>query len=237
MEANYFIYKICTKLFLFLLIVNLIIKKDNFQKDVKDIEYYFSQSLCQLLIFSINYKCSKNFFENDNLYLDIFEINSNVNLLINFKKSKLENILLLLSIIPFLKNNSTLSYKINDKDIYKFLKKILKNKIKYKIIKLDYNDLYLFNITMKELLYYEWELIPKQIIMNHFRYIINNYYNEINLDSFQNILNINYKAYINNKINEMTYKEINNLLSKIIILNIYIYKKKKILEYIKMLNA
>ena len=28
MEANYFIYKICTKLFLFLLIVNLIIKKD-----------------------------------------------------------------------------------------------------------------------------------------------------------------------------------------------------------------
>ncbi len=237
MEANYFIYKICTKLFLFLLIVNLIIKKDNFQKDVKDIEYYFSQSLCQLLIFSINYKCSKNFFENDNLYLDIFEINSNVNLLINFKKSKLENILLLLSIIPFLKNNSTLSYKINDKDIYKFLKKILKNKIKYKIIKLDYNDLYLFNITMKELLYYEWEYIPKQIIMNHFRYIINNYYNEINLDSFQNILNINYKAYINNKINEMTYKEINNLLSKIIILNIYIYKKKKILEYIKMLNA
>jgi len=237
MEANYFIYKICTKLFLFLLIVNLIIKKDNFQKDVKDIEYYFSQSLCQLLIFSINYKCSKNFFENDNLYLDIFEINSNVNLLINFKKSKLENILLLLSIIPFLKNNSTLSYKINDKDIYKFLKKILKKKIKYKIIKLDYNDLYLFNITMKELLYYEWEYIPKQIIMNHFRYIINNYYNEINLDSFQNILNINYKAYINNKINEMTYKEINNLLSKIIILNIYIYKKKKILEYIKMLNA
>ena len=237
MEANYFIYKICTKLFLFLLIVNLIIKKDNFQKDVKDIEYYFSQSLCQLLIFSINYKCSKNFFENDNLYLDIFEINSNVNLLINFKKSKLENILLLLSIIPFLKNNSTLSYKINDKDIYKFLKKILKKKIKYKIIKLDYNDLYLFNITMKELLYYEWEYIPKQIIMNHFRYIINNYYNEINLDSFQNILNINYKAYINNKINEMTYKEINNLLSKIIILNIYIYKKKKIFEYIKMLNA
>ena len=237
MEANYFIYKICTKLFLFLLIVNLIIKKDNFQKDVKDIEYYFSQSLCQLLIFSINYKCSKNFFENDNLYHDIFEINSNVNLLINFKKSKLENILLLLSIIPFLKNNSTLSYKINDKDIYKFLKKILKKKIKYKIIKLDYNDLYLFNITMKELLYYEWEYIPKQIIMNHFRYIINNYYNEINLDSFQNILNINYKAYINNKINEMTYKEINNLLSKIIILNIYIYKKKKILEYIKMLNA
>ena len=45
---------------------------------------------------------------------------------------------------------------------------------------------------MKELLYYEWEYIPKQIIMNHFRYII---------------------------------------------IIIYIYKKKKILEYIKMLNA
>jgi len=80
---------------------------------------------------------------------------------------------------------------------------------------------------MKELLYYKWEYIPKQIIMNNFRYIINNYYNETNLDLFQDTLNINYKAYINNKINDMTYKEINNLLSKIIILINFIYKKRK----------
>ena len=151
MEANNFIYIVCPKLFLLFLITNLIHIKEYFQKDVKDIEYYFSQSLCQLLSFSINYKCSDNFFKNDNLYHDIFEINSNINLLMNFRKSKLENILLLLSIIPFLKNNSTLSYKINDKEIFKIFKKILKKRIKYKIIKLGYSDLFLFNIRMKEL--------------------------------------------------------------------------------------
>ena len=80
---------------------------------------------------------------------------------------------------------------------------------------------------MNELLYYEWEYIPKQFILNNFRYIINNYYNETNLDSFQNSLNMNYKLYINNKIKEITYEEINNLLSKLIILINFIYKKRK----------
>ena len=108
MEGYFFIYNICIKFFLIFLIVNLIPKKEYLPEDVNDLEYYFSHSLCQLLSFSINYKCFENFFKNDNLYLDIFEINSNVNLLMNFRKSKLENIILLLSIIPFLKNNSTI---------------------------------------------------------------------------------------------------------------------------------
>jgi hypothetical protein len=227
MEGYFFIYNICIKFFLIFLIVNLIPKKEYLPEDVNDLEYYFSHSLCQLLSFSINYKCFENFFKNDNLYLDIFEINSNVNLLMNFRKSKLENIILLLSIIPFLKNNSTISYKINSKGLYIFFKKVLKKRIKYKKIKLDYNDLYLFNIRMKELLYYEWEYIPNQFILNNFRHIINNYYNETNSESFQNILNIYYKSYINNKKDEMSFEEINDLLSKIIILNNFIYKKRK----------
>ena len=80
---------------------------------------------------------------------------------------------------------------------------------------------------MKELLYYEWEYIPNQFILNNFRHIINNYYNETNSESFQNILNIYYKSYINNKKDEMSFEEINDLLSKIIILNNFIYKKRK----------
>jgi hypothetical protein len=80
---------------------------------------------------------------------------------------------------------------------------------------------------MKELLYYEWELIPKQFILNNFRHIINNYYNETNSESFQNTLNIYYKSYINNKKDEMSFEEINDLLSKLIILNHFIYKKRK----------
>jgi hypothetical protein len=49
-----------------------------------------------------------NFIMNDNFYNDILEIKININLLINIKISHLENIFLILGIIPFLKNNSKL---------------------------------------------------------------------------------------------------------------------------------
>ena len=100
------------------------------------------------------------------------------------------------------------------KEIYKIFKKIFNKEIKNKIINLDYNDLHSFNKKMKNLLYYKWELIPKQFILNNLRHIINNYYNEPNLEVFQESLNMNYKAYIQNKIKEITYKEIKNFLSK-----------------------
>ena len=202
------------KLFLFFLIINLILELEYNKKEVNDLEDYFSQSICQLLFFSINHKCSFNFHTNDNFYNDIIDINSNVNLLMNIKISKLENLFLLLTIIPFLKNNSTLSYKIKDKIIYKSFKKIFNKKIKNKIINLDYNDFHSFNKNMKKLLYYKWELIPKQFILDNLRYIINHYYNESNLEVFQKSLNMNYRVYIQNKNNKMTYKEIKHLLSK-----------------------
>jgi hypothetical protein len=210
---------ISIKFFIFFLIINLIHEHENNKNEFNELEYYFSQSICQFLFFTINYKCSMNFFLNDNIYNDILEINSNVNLLINIKKSKLENIFLILSIIPFLKKNSTLSYKINNKGIYKFFKKILNEKMKYKIIKFCYNDLHSFNKILKKLLYYNWELIPKKLMLDHFRYIVNNYYNDSNLILFQESLNMNYKSYLQNKRNEITYDELKNLLSKLIIIN------------------
>ena len=48
------------------------------------------------------------------------------------------------------------------------------------------------------------------------------YYNESNLVVFQRALNMNYKSYIQNKINQMCSQEIKNLLSKYYIN--YIYK-------------
>ena len=235
METNsYLIYYILIKIFLYILIVNLVLEKNDLKK-VNELENYFSQSICQLLSFSINYECSDNFFTNANFYIDILEINNNVNLLMNINKSRLENIILFLSIIPFLKNNSTISYKINDKGLYKFFKKIFNKKIKNRIIKLDYNDLFFFNERMKELLLFKWELMPKQVILDNLRYIINNHYNEANSVLFQKSLNMNYMSYIQNKINEITYDEIKNLLSKLIIIN-FTYKKE-ILEYMKKLNV
>lgn len=220
MKNNYnLIDNICIKFFLFFLIINVILEHEYQKKEFNDLEYYFSQSLCQFLFFSINYKCSINFFLNDNIYNDILEINNNVNLLINVKKTKLESIFLLFGIIPFLKKNSTLSYKINNKGIYKFFKNILNEKMKYKIIKIGYNDLHFFNKILKKLLYYNWELIPKKLMLDHFRYIVNNYYSDSNLILLQESLNMNYKSYFQNKRNEMTYDELKNLLSKLIIIN------------------
>ena len=71
--------------------------------------------------------------------------------------------------------------------------------------------------------------------MDNIRYIINNNYNETNLDIFQKTLNINYKSYIQNKINRMANEEKKNLLSKFIKLILVI--KKKILEYMKKINV
>ena len=112
---------------------------------------------------------------------------------------------------------------------------MLNKKIKYKIIKLDYNDLHPFNKKVKKLLYYKWKLIPKQFMLDNLRHIFNYYYNKESLVALEKSLNMNYKSYIHNKKFEIAYEETKNLLSKLIINN-FIYNKK-ILEYIKKRNA
>lgn len=108
MKTYFLIDNACTKYILFFLVINLILEQEYDKNKVNNLGYYFSQSICQFFFYTINYKCSMNFFTNTNIYNDILEFNSNINLLMNIKKSKLENIILLLGIIPFLKYNSTL---------------------------------------------------------------------------------------------------------------------------------
>ena len=91
--------------------------------------------------------------------------------------------------------------------------------MKNKIFKFCYNDLHSFNKIMAKLLYYNWELIPKELMLDHFRYIVNNYYNDSNSILLQKSLNMNYKLYLQNKRNEITSDELINLLSKLIIIN------------------
>ena len=200
------------KFFLFFLIINIIIK-DNYQKkETNQLENYYVESICKLFYFTINYDCSLQLFTSTSFYDEIIEINKDINLLINIKKPKLENIFLLLCIIPFLKNNSTLSYKIKNKEIDNFLKKAFKNKrIKYKIIKFDYNDFKSFNEKINELLNYNWELIPVKFMLDNLNYIINNYYDEPNIKLFQSSLNMNFKSYIQGKKKELSYKDIESL--------------------------
>jgi hypothetical protein len=201
-------------LFLITIIIITILDEDYHKKDVNNLEYYFGQSICKFFYFTINYNCYSKLINND-FYEDVLEINNNIELLMNIKISKLENIVLLLGIIPFLKNNSSLSYKINSKEIYNYVKKIFKNKkIKHKIIKLDYNDFTNFNEKIEELLNYKWEFIPEKVILDNLRYVINNYYNESNFNIFQKTLNTNYDFYIQRKRKEITYSDLVSLLSK-----------------------
>ena len=211
------IKNIFIKFFLLFFIIAIILDEVNHKKDINNLENYFSQSICKILYFTINYNCSLKLFVNNDFYEDIKEINSNIDLLINIKISKLENIFLLLGIFPFLKNNSTLSYKINNKEIYNFIKELFKNKnkkINHKIIKLDFIDFKTVNEKLEELLNYRWELIPEKIILDNIRYIIDNYYNESNFDIFQKSLYMNYNFDIQLKKKEITFNNLVNLLSK-----------------------
>jgi hypothetical protein len=211
------IKNIFIKVFLLFFIIVIIIDEDCHKKNFNNLEDYFSQSICKILYFTINYDCSLKLFTNNDFYEDIIEINSNIDLLINIKITKLENIFLLLGIIPFIKNNSTLSYKINNKEIYNFFKEIFKNKnkkIHHKFIKFEYIDFKTFNEKMEELLNYKWELMPEKFILDNLRYIIDNYYNESNFDIFQKSLYMNYNFYIHLKKTEITFNNLVNLLSK-----------------------
>lgn len=51
-------------------------------------------------------------------------------------------------------------------------------------------------------------------MLDNIRYVINNYYNESNFEIFQISSNMNYNFFIQNKRKEMTYEDIENLLSK-----------------------
>lgn len=209
------IKNIFIKFFLLFFIIAIILDEVNHKEDINNLKDYFGQSICKILYFTINYDCSLKLFTNNDFYEDIKEINSNINLLIDIKISKIESIFLLLGIIPFLKNNSTLSYKINNKEIYNFIKEMFKNKkINHKIIKLDFIDFQTFNEKIEELLNYKWELIPEKIILDNLRYIIDNYYNESNFNIFQKSLYINYNFYIQLKKKEITFNILVNLLSK-----------------------
>ena len=214
-DKVYKIKNIFIKFFLLIYIQIIFFDNELGKKDINYLEDYFSQSICKFFYLSINYNCPLKLSMNYDFYEDILGINNNIDLLINIKISKLESIILLLGILPFLKNNSTLSYKTNSKENYNFVKKFFKNKkIKHKIIKFDYNDFNTFNEKIVELLNYKWEIIPEKFILDNIRYIINNYYNESNFDIYQKSLYMNYNFYIKKAKIDINLKDLVSLLSK-----------------------
>lgn len=208
----YLFFKITLNIFIILFIKD--IKNKTIEKN-SSFENYLCLTLNKLCYSKINYNCSNEQFSNRNFYENIEEYKKNINILLNIKKTKIENIFLLLAIMPILKNNSTILYKINNKDIFNLFKKIFINKkIKNKIVKICENDFHYFNENFYHFLRYKWELIPKKIILNNLRFIINNFYNESCLEIFDKSLNLNFKFFIKKEKNKLSSNDINNLFSK-----------------------
>lgn len=145
--------------------------------------------------------------------------------LLKIRASKIENIILLVEIMPFLKKD-LLIYLNNNKDLFKLFKKIFYEKeiFNNNTLRITRKDIYYLIVNFNELWNYKWEIFPELEEINKVRYIINNYYNESFLEIFDKALNLNLRLYIQNKKNKFSLKEIKQLMSKLFsfLLNIYL---------------
>ena len=172
--------------------------------------------MCKVFIVEMNFNCFNNIYINNNFYNNLKDIKHNITLSINnIKRVKIENIIILIGLMPFIKEKSKIKYRIKNKVIYNYFKS--NNKLiikKNNIVSLTASDYHYFNDNFFELLKYKWEIIPKQYIINHLRYIIKNFYNASCLNIFDESLNLNFYYYLKNKKFSLSFEKISDLISK-----------------------
>ena len=209
-----------------IIIFFVIISEHKEDKENKPFEEYFKVNFCELLTLNHVSDCFDSLFTNYNFFHEWKEISQNISLfkfhhyekkLENLNASNVENLLLLIGIIPLLKNKSSIYFQINNKKILDSLKAIFTtNKIQNNIIKFTENDFYSVE-KLINLLNYKWEVIPNQNIINIIRHIIDSYYDEPLLKAFDDALNLNFNYYIKSNFNALSEEESLNLMSKFLI--------------------
>ena len=184
-------------------------------KNNHSLNYYFSHLICKFLVFNDSFNCPILIFKNKNFYDNIKENRTKFKLMINIKKTKIENILLLIGIVPFLNKKSIITFKINEKNLFFLLKNIFKDRtLNNRIVEISKNDFHYFIDNFNELVNYNWELIPNNNLINNIRYILNKYYNQFCRDIFDKSLNNNFKNYIHKINNKLSFEKLEDLLSK-----------------------
>ena len=181
-------------------------------------EFYYTKYLCSFFILENEKNCSKEILNNYDFFYNIKEIRRDVNLLIDFKKSLIENIFLIVGIIPFLKFNSSIEYQITNKESNKLYKLLFskKNKKQNKF-KIDINDFETIKNKFNQLINNIWEFpLSNKKILDNIRYIINNYYNQSNTLLFEEILIKNYDYYISKNIKAFSDSDLSDLISKLL---------------------
>ena len=152
---------------------------------------------------------------NDILFINniIKEIKENDIESLLLKKTKIENIMLLIKIMPFIKKDLRIFIKNNNNNICQLFNKIFYGKqIINNTLRITQKDL---KETFNDIWNYDWEIFPELEEINKVRYIINKYYNESYLNIFDKALNDHLKIYIEKKKNKFTSKEIKQLMSKL----------------------
>ena len=212
-KNNYKIKKKCIIIILLCYLSYKFICLNHFQS----FNYYYSKYLCNLFILNEENNCNSELLENYDFFYNLKGINRNVHLSIDIKaKSLIENIIFIIGIVPFLKYNSTINYKISNNNIYQFFEKnFIKKSIKDQTAIFDFHDLKVIKQKFHIIINFIWDIIPEKIILDNIRYIIEKYYDEKCLMIFEKSLNNNYKYFIdNNKDEVIKQKSFRNLISK-----------------------
>ena len=196
----------CYILIVIILIDNLFISKRKYSN------CYFIIEKNNFNIYD-KFNCLKKKIININYLKEIENHRQKIDFLIlNSKITRIENILTLIGILPFMKKNSLIILIIESKIAYKIIHNLFKKKKKNII--LNRKDLIFLYNNFFGLISYKWELIPSFCFLNNIRYIINNYYNENFLDIYDKIINDNLDYYISKNKYSFTYEHIKKLMSK-----------------------
>ena len=198
---------------------NTVIDKVILKKDTNTYNVYlrsenvFKGYLCHILNNTIYKQCFNTIFNNLNFFFEFKENTSNISALIYLNRNNIENLLLLMATIPFLRNNSNITFIIKNYKTFKNLKKAFKNKFfTKKSFNINESAFHQIKHKLINLLNYKWEIIPNKNIINIIRYTINNYYDETFLDLFDRFLNLNYKYYLES--NVLSFENQISLMSK-----------------------
>lgn len=143
--------------------------------------------------------------------------NKTIKFILKAKDSKVENILILIGLFPFLNDNSTIYFITKTRISYQIINNLLLKEIKnhlHKIVEFKKNNLFFLSYNFNDSLNYDWKLIPSLTILNNIRYIINNYYSQNNLELYERAVNLNLKKYISEKNSTFSYNYLKVLMSK-----------------------
>ena len=177
-----------TTIFMILLICTFLSKK-NKDKNEKTLE-------CPFLILDL-YKDYYDLLNKKNTF-DIF-----------IKLNEIENIFILIIIVPFIQKEIIITRK---NKIYKICQNIFNIHYNENII---INKTFLANINNNfyDLINFDWKILPCSKKINYIKLILKHYYNEQCLSIFQKSLKMNIKIFLYNK-KEKPIETINDLMSK-----------------------